>query len=43
MDIELWKQIVTGVVVVAVFVAFVKEWFPPDLVAMGAFVFLVFP
>lgn len=41
MEVELWKQIVTGVVVIAVFVAFVKEWFPPDLVAMGAFVFLV--
>jgi di/tricarboxylate transporter len=41
MEVELWKQIVTGVVVVVVFVALVKEWFSPDLVAMGAFVFLV--
>ena len=41
MEVELWKQIVTGIVVVVVFVAFVKEWFSPDLVAMGAFVFLV--
>ncbi len=41
MEVELWKQIVTGLVVVVVFVALVKEWFSPDLVAMGAFVLLV--
>jgi len=41
MEVELWKQIVTGVVVLVVFVVFVKEWVSPDLVAMGGFVFLI--
>ena len=40
MEVELWHQILTGTVVVLVFVAFLKEWFPPDQIAMGAFVWL---
>ena len=34
MEVELWKQILTCTVLVLVFVAFVKEWATPDLVAM---------
>ncbi|MCB1233098.1 MAG: SLC13 family permease, partial [Verrucomicrobiae bacterium] len=41
MEVELWHQILTGTVVVLVFVAFLKEWFPPDQIAMGAFVLLI--
>lgn len=36
-----FQQIFVCVLVVAVFVAFVKEWFPPDLVAMAALVVLM--
>ena len=35
------EQIFVCILLVAVFMAFVKEWFPPDLVAMGAFVLLM--
>jgi len=35
---EYWDQIFVGALVVVVFVAFVKEWVGPDLVAMSAFV-----
>ena len=41
MEVELWHQILTGTVVVLVFVAFLREWFPPDQTAMGAFVLLI--
>lgn len=41
MDIALWQQIVTVLVVVAVFVVLVREWISPDLAAMGAFLSLV--
>lgn len=41
MEVELWHQILTGTVVVVVFVAFLREWFPPDQTAMGAFVLLI--
>lgn len=41
MEVELWKQILTVAVLVLVFVAFVKEWATPDLVAMGGFVVLL--
>lgn len=40
MEAELWHQILTGTVVVLVFVSFVREWFPPDQTAMGAFILL---
>ncbi len=33
-----FNQIVVCILLVLVFVAFIKEWFSPDLVAMGAFV-----
>jgi len=36
-----FNQIVVCVLLIIVFVAFVKEWFSPDLVAMGAFVLLL--
>ena len=36
-----FNQIVVCLLLVLVFVAFVKEWFSPDLVAMGAFVLLI--
>ncbi|MCP4848061.1 MAG: SLC13 family permease [Verrucomicrobiaceae bacterium] len=35
------EQIFVCILLIAVFTAFVKEWFPPDLVAMGAFVLLM--
>ena len=35
------EPIFVCILLVAVFMAFVKEWFPPDLVAMGAFVLLM--
>ena len=41
MEPELWQQIFTGLLVIAVFTAFIKELFSPDLVAMGAFVCLI--
>lgn len=41
MEIYLWQQIFTVVLVVLVFVALVKEWVSPDLAAMGAFLSLV--
>ena len=41
MEVELWKQILTGAIVVLVFVALFKEWFSPDLTAMSAFILLV--
>ncbi len=41
MEVELWHQLATGTVVVLVFVAFLREWFPPDQTAMGAFVLLI--
>lgn len=41
MDPLLLKQILTSLVLVLVFVSFVREWLPPDLTAMGAFIFLV--
>lgn len=41
MEIHLWQQIVTVIVVVAVFVVLVREWISPDLAAMGAFLSLV--
>ena len=36
-----FNQIVVFILLVLVFVAFIKEWFSPDLVAMGAFVLLL--
>jgi len=36
-----FNQIFVCIILVLVFIAFVKEWFSPDLVAMGAFVLLV--
>ena len=36
-----FNQIVVCIILVLVFVAFIKEWFSPDLVAMGAFVLLL--
>ena len=36
-----FNQIVLCILLVLVFVAFIKEWFSPDLVAMGAFVLLL--
>jgi len=36
-----FNQIFVCIILVVVFIAFVKEWFSPDLVAMGAFVLLV--
>ena len=36
-----FNQIFVCILLVVVFIAFVKEWFSPDLVAMGAFVLLV--
>jgi di/tricarboxylate transporter len=41
MEVHLWQQIVTVIVVVAVFVVLVREWISPDLAAMGAFLSLV--
>jgi di/tricarboxylate transporter len=41
MEVELWKQILTCAVLVLVFLAFVKEWASPDLVAMSGFLVLV--
>ena len=41
MDVQLWQQIFTVVIVIAVFVVLVKEWISPDLAAMGAFLSLV--
>lgn len=41
MEVELWQQILTGAVVILVFVAFLREWFSPDQIAMGAFMILV--
>ncbi len=41
MEVEIWKQLLTCAVVVAVFFCFLKEWLSPDLAAMGAFVLLV--
>ncbi len=34
-------QLFVCILVVVVFAAFVREWFPPDMVAMGAFVLLM--
>ena len=36
-----FNQIVVCILLVLVFVSFIKEWFSPDLVAMGAFVLLL--
>ena len=36
-----FNQIFVCILLIIVFVAFVKEWFSPDLVAMGAFVLLI--
>jgi di/tricarboxylate transporter len=33
---ETWQQIFLGVTILVVFIAFVREWFPTDLVAMAA-------
>lgn len=41
MEVHLWQQIFTVAIVVAVFVVLVKEWIPPDLAAMAAFLSLV--
>jgi len=41
MEVHLWQQIFTVIIVIAVFVVLVKEWIPPDLAAMGAFLSLV--
>jgi di/tricarboxylate transporter len=41
MDTLLIHQLLTSAVLVLVFVSFVREWFSPDLTAMGAFLFLV--
>ncbi|NNE91323.1 MAG: SLC13 family permease [Verrucomicrobiales bacterium] len=38
---ENWQALITGVIVVLVFVSFLKEWTSPDLTAMTAFVLLV--
>ena len=35
------EQAIVCILLVVVFTAFVREWFPPDLVAMGAFVLLM--
>ena len=39
--LEYWDQIFVGALVILVFVAFVKEWGGPDLVAMSAFVLVM--
>ena len=36
-----WEQLFVGALVIVVFVAFVKEWVGPDLVAMSAFVLVM--
>ena len=41
MNIDLIYQLTTIAVVCLVFVVFIKEWLPPDLAAMSAFVFLI--
>ena len=38
---QYWEQMFVGALVVLVFVAFVKEWAGPDLVAMSAFVLVM--
>ena len=38
---EMLQQILLGVTVVVVFAAFMREWFPTDLVAMAALVLLL--
>ncbi|MEZ5299997.1 MAG: hypothetical protein R3F11_04920 [Verrucomicrobiales bacterium] len=38
---DLWQPIFVGVLTIAVFAAFIREWLSPDLVAMGAFVALI--
>ncbi len=39
--VEAWQQIALGVLVLVVFASFVKEWLPPEVVAMGALVICV--
>ncbi len=41
MPLDLVYQVVSVAVVALVFVVFVREWLPPDLTAMSAFVFLI--
>ncbi|MEM7699136.1 MAG: SLC13 family permease, partial [Verrucomicrobiota bacterium] len=41
MDVALWQQIFTVVIVIAVFTALMREWLSPDLAAMAAFLSLV--
>src|SRR6056297_2297492 len=41
MEVYLWQQIFTVVIVIAVFVVLVREWISPDLAAMSAFLSLV--
>ena len=41
MEIQVWQQVVTVIVVIAVFVVLVREWISPELAAMGAFLSLV--
>ena len=36
-----FNQIFVCILLIIVFIAFIKEWFSPDLVAMGAFVLLI--
>ncbi len=38
---DTFQMVVVSLLVVAVFVAFIREWFPPDLVAMGALAVLI--
>lgn len=39
--VETWQQIALGVLVLVVFVSFVREWIQPDIVALGALVVCV--
>lgn len=41
MEVQLWQQIFTVIVVIAVFVVLMKEWISPDLAAMAAFLSLI--
>lgn len=41
MEIQVWQQVITAMMVIAVFVVLLKEWVSPDLTAMGAFLSLV--
>lgn len=34
--VEVWQQVALGVLVLLVFAGFIKEWLPPEIVALGA-------